>query len=128
VLLLALGAAGGAWATRLPSIQDKLHLDPGMLGLALVGQPLGLIVAVQLVPRLVRKWSSAQVARWSMVAAAIVIVMPALAWSAATLFVALLLVGVMFGTSDISVNVQAVAVEHGMRTKLIPATTRPHFS
>lgn len=108
-----------SWAVRLPSIKAGLHLGPGALGIALVGQPLGLVPAVQLVPGLVRRFSSATVARWSMVGAALVILGPALAWNAASLAASLVLLGVLFGVSDITVNVQAVGVEQAYRRPLM---------
>jgi fucose permease len=119
VVLFSQGAATGDWVARLPTIKASLHLGTGALGLALAGTPVGLVVAVQLVPFLVRRWSSAVTARWGMTAAALAIVLPALAWSVVSLAAALLILGVAFGISDISVNVQAVSVEQAYKRPMM---------
>jgi hypothetical protein len=111
VILFCQGAAAAAWATRLPSIKEHLHLGPGALGLALVGTPAGFALAVGLAPVALRLRSSAVVARWSNAAAALMIILPALATNVASLAAFLVLFGLAFGTAEISVNVQAVRVE-----------------
>jgi MFS family permease len=111
VLLFCQGAGTASWVTRIPSIKDALHFSTGTLGLALVGLPLGLIVASQLVPPLVRRWSSSIVARWSTIGSALLIVLPALAWDFVSLTLGLVVLGTVNGISEVSVNVQAVAVE-----------------
>jgi fucose permease len=105
------GAATADWVTRLPSIKAGLHLGAGELGLALVGTPVGLAVAVLAVPVAIRRFSSVAVARWGSTCAALSIAIPALAWSGASLAIGLVILGLAFGTSDVGVNVQAVSVE-----------------
>jgi len=39
------GASFSSWYSRLPAIQDRLDLGPGAVGLALLGAPLGLLIA-----------------------------------------------------------------------------------
>ena len=39
------GMVFGSWYSRLPSIQDDLGLGTGTLGLALLGAPVGLLIA-----------------------------------------------------------------------------------
>jgi len=39
------GAVFSAWYARLPAIQDGLGLTPGQIGIALLGAPLGLLLA-----------------------------------------------------------------------------------
>ena len=109
--LLCQGAANAAWVTRLPSIKAGLHLGPGGLGLALVGSPIGLVIAVLVAPIGIRRLSSRVVARWSTAAAALSIVLPAVAWNFPSLAGGLVVLGFAFGLTEVSVNVQAVAVE-----------------
>jgi fucose permease len=110
-VLLCQGAATADWVTRLPSIKAGLHLGAGELGLALVGTPLGLAIAVLAVPVAIRRFSGVTVARWGSTCAALSIAIPALAWSGASLAIGLVILGLAFGTSEVGVNVQAVAVE-----------------
>jgi MFS family permease len=39
------GAVFSSWYTRLPTIQQRLELTPGQLGIALFGAPAGLLIA-----------------------------------------------------------------------------------
>jgi MFS family permease len=112
LLLLCMGAATASWTVRLASIKTELHLGPGVLGLTLIGQPIGLFIAVRLAPALIRRFSSAAIARVAVALMALLILLPALAWNAASLGVGLVLLGLASGVSEVSVNVQAVAVEH----------------
>jgi hypothetical protein len=110
-VLFCHGAATASWVTRLPSIKASLDLGAGGLGLALVGTPVGLAVAVVVTPAAVRRFSSAATARWGLVCASLTITFPALAWSGVTLAVGLIGLGLAFGVTEIAANVQAVAVE-----------------
>jgi hypothetical protein len=110
-VLFCHGAATASWVTRLPSIKASLDLGAGGLGLALVGTPVGLAVAVVVTPAAVRRFSSAATARWGFVCASLTITFPALAWSGVTLAVGLIGLGLAFGVTEIAANVQAVAVE-----------------
>jgi predicted MFS family arabinose efflux permease len=110
-VLFCHGAATASWVTRLPPIKASLDLGAGGLGLALVGTPVGLAVAVVVTPAAVRRFSSAATARWGLVCASLTITFPALAWSGVTLAVGLIGLGLAFGVTEIAANVQAVAVE-----------------
>ena len=99
-----------SWYSRLPSIQDRLDLGTGALGLALLGAPLGLLLAQPLTGAL-----AATVGSRRLVAAAPLLlgagVVPALAVDAPTLALAALVVGAANGALDVSMNVEGLAVE-----------------
>jgi predicted MFS family arabinose efflux permease len=99
-----------SWYSRLPAIQDKLDLGTGALGLALLGAPLGLLVAQPLTGALAATIGSRRVlmAAPLMLVAAIA---PALAVNGATLALATLTVGAANGALDVSMNVEGLAVE-----------------
>ena len=107
------GAVLATWVSRIPLIKQELGLNTAQLSLALLGSPIGLIVAMQLVSGLVTRWSSAVVTRWAAVAACGAMVLPALAWNLGSLAAALLCLGMSLGSLDISMNTQGVAVERG---------------
>lgn len=110
-VLFCHGVATANWVTRLPSIKGSLHLGAGELGLALIGTPVGLAIAVGVTPLAVRGFSSAATARWGLVFASLTITFPALSWSPVSLALGLTAVGLAFGVTEIAANVQAVAVE-----------------
>ena len=99
-----------SWYARLPDIQAELNLGPGTLGLALLGAPLGLLVAQPLTGALAASIGSRRlvVAAPLWLAAGIA---PALAVDAPTLALATMTVGAANGVLDVSMNVEGLAVE-----------------
>jgi predicted MFS family arabinose efflux permease len=99
-----------SWYSRLPSIQDRLDLGTAALGLALLGAPLGLLLAQPLTGAM-----AATVGSRRLVAAAPLLlaagVVPAFAVDAPTLALAALVVGAANGALDVSMNVEGLAVE-----------------
>jgi MFS family permease len=104
------GAAFSGWYARLPTIQNKLDLTPGQLGIALLAAPLGLLCAQPAVGAVVaRRGSHPVVALAPVICTAIVL--PALAVNLGTLVLAVLVVGAANGALDVSMNAHGVAVE-----------------
>jgi MFS family permease len=104
------GAVFSSWYARLPDIQEELGIGTGTLGVALLGAPVGLLVAQPVAGAIV-----ARIGSRPLVAAAPIllapVVLPALALDAPTLLLATLIVGAANGALDISMNVQGLAVE-----------------
>ncbi len=105
------GALLATWVSRIPVIQSKLHLSNAELGIALLGAPVGQLLAMGVTPRFVHRWSSATAARWAILATGGCTVLLGLAGSLTTLTLFLVLFGFTLGTLDICMNTQAVAVE-----------------
>jgi len=72
------------WLARIPSMQAKLGLSVGILGLALLGMAAGCFLSMPLVKKLVRRYSSARATRWTSLALC-ALTLPALAASATSL-------------------------------------------
>ena len=113
IVFLVYGGVLATWVSRIPLIKRELGLDTAELSLALLGSPLGLILAMRFVSAFVGAWSSAAVVRFGILAACAAMVLPALAWNLGSLAVALLLQGLSLGTLDIAMNTQGVAIERG---------------
>ena len=113
IVFFVYGAVLATWVSRIPLIKEELDLDTAQLSLALLGSPVGLILAVQAVAALVGRWTSAVVTRAALVGACVAVVLPGVAWSLASLAAALLLLGFSLGSLDIAMNTQGVAVERG---------------
>ncbi len=105
--------------TRLPSIRAHLQLGTGLLGLALVGAPIGYALAVVLTPRAIRRWSSYAVTRAAVTLAMLTNILPAIATDFATLVAGFVILGSVFAVAEIAINVQAVAVERGVDRPLM---------
>jgi fucose permease len=114
VVFFVFGALAATWVSRIPLIKGELDLSAAELSLALLASPVGLLIAVQLVSSLVGRWTSGVVTRWSLVASAVTMALPAFAWNLGSLAFCLLLYGLAMGTLDTAMNTQAVAIERGM--------------
>jgi MFS family permease len=109
------GFAQGAWAARIPWIQDSLGLSAGWLGLALLGPATGAILAMPLIGNLVGRYGSKPVAVAGILGVGVSVALPALAPNLLTLIATLVLFGATGGALDIAVNANGVEVEqrHG---------------
>ncbi|HEX2316613.1 MAG TPA: MFS transporter, partial [Thermomonospora sp.] len=108
---LAHGLVSSAWVARIPQIKEDLGLTEGSLGLALLGSPVGVVVAVRFAGRIVARWSSRTATRVAGVLAGLSLVPLGLAWNLGSLVVALALFGAALGIMDVAMNAQGVAVE-----------------
>ncbi len=113
IVFFVYGAVLATWVSRIPLIKQELGLDTAQLSLALLGSPVGLILAMQAVAVLVERHTSAVVTRGALAGACVAVVLPAVAWSLGSLAAALLLLGFSLGSLDIAMNTQGVAVERG---------------
>jgi MFS family permease len=107
----ALGLANGGWLARIPTVKQNLHLSDGVLGLALLSAPLGLVVMVLFASRVVHRFASR---RPTWIAGTCVAVLPialGLAPNLAALMIALFTFGLASGMVDVAMNSQAVLVE-----------------
>jgi MFS family permease len=111
------GAAFSSWYARLASIQEDLELGPGLVGLALLGAPIGLLLAQPLVGGVIARRGS----RPLLLLAPLImltVVLPALAVSFPTLLLAVIVVGAANGTLDIAMNAQGIAVQRTARVQI----------
>lgn len=111
------GAAFSSWYSRLPAIQERLDLGPRAVGLALLGAPLGLLVAQPAVGAMIARHGSRPLVALAPIWLGAVI-LPAFAVSALTLFAAVMIVGAANGTLDISMNAQGLSVERAAGRRL----------
>lgn len=103
--------ATGSMLTRIPDIQAGLGIDAGVLGLCLLGQPVGAILVFLTSSRLIEAVGTRLVLLWGIPLAAILIALMPLAPSPFMLFVILALYGMTFALSNVSMNVEADRVE-----------------
>jgi MFS family permease len=100
-----------SWATRIPDIQQKLHLSEGQLGGLLLALPIGSLLSMPVAGAVVGKYGSRQVL---LVAGALYgLLLPTLGLANETwiLFACLVAFGFCGNIANIAVNTQAVYVE-----------------
>ena len=107
------GAGIASWVVRIPAVQERLSLTPGVLGLALLGSAVGALLAMPLAGRWVVRRGSGPVTRVTALGFAAVLLLPPFAPDAVTLTLALLAFGAANGMLDVAMNAQAATVERG---------------
>jgi predicted MFS family arabinose efflux permease len=113
LIFAAHGAVFGTFATRIPWIAERVHANPGALGLALIAPALGAVATMPLSAKLSHRFRSRPTVRVLMLAWCAALLLPALAPNLPLLFVALLGYGIASGMADVAMNAQGVVVEQG---------------
>ena len=108
------GAALGSWAASIPSIKSQLGLDETELGLALLALALGAILAMLVTGPLNDRHGSRRLSIGSGVILALLLPLPAIVPSHATLIAALLALGAANGAMDVAMNAHGVTVEKAL--------------
>ncbi len=114
------GLLFASWTAHIPQLKQQLGLSDGRLGLALLGAPIGSVLAMVVAARLLPLVGSRCIVRVALVGYCIAGPFIGLAGSLATFFVTFLLWGFFQGTLDVSMNTQAIAVERVSGRVLMP--------
>src|SRR5918992_4191333 len=109
----------GTWAPRLPAIKESLDLSDGELGTALVGLAIGLVAGTRAAGAPIDRFGSRPVMRAGFPLLAATLLLPGLADSAVTLFLALLVLGVASGALDVAMNAQGIEVERRLARPIL---------
>jgi hypothetical protein len=113
------GALFGTWVSRIPALSDRVHADPGILGLCLLAPAAAAVVSMPLVGRVLPGRSSALFCRASVAGLMVAILLPAVAGSVPALAASLLVVGVVNSTLDLVMNAQGVSIERRMNQPIL---------
>lgn len=105
------GLLFASWTAHIPQLKDRLGLTDGALGLALLGAPLGSVLAMLVVAHLLPRLGSRRMVQVSLAGYALAGPLVGLSGSVAALFGTLFAWGAFQGALDVSMNTQAVAVE-----------------
>ena len=107
------------WIVRIPTVQEKLELSEGSLGLALLALAGGALVTMVVSGGLVSRFGSRPVVAVAGSLFGLSLVLPALAPSLPLLVLALLVAGAWHGALDVSMNAHAVAVERAYQRPIM---------
>lgn len=114
------GALYGCWFARVPDAADRTHSSPGVLGVTLLSIALGAIVAMPFAGRLCARIDSRYVVITAAALNCLALPLIALANSPLTLAAALAVYGVAAGSTDVSMNTNAVAAIRRAGRPLMP--------
>jgi MFS family permease len=109
-----------SWTAHIPQLKSHLSLSDGRLGLALLGAPIGSVLAIVVAARLLPIVGSQRMVRLALLGYCVSGPFIGLTGSVGTFFVAFLLWGFFQGTLDVSMNTQAIAVERFSGRVLMP--------
>jgi predicted MFS family arabinose efflux permease len=113
-IFLLHGVIVSNWLARIPAVQQKLGLTAGGLGLALLFTTAGALCSMPLTSRLVGRFQSGAVTRFSSFAFCLVLPLLAVVPKAILLGPALFVFGWAAAAMDVSMNTQAVVVEQAL--------------
>jgi MFS family permease len=110
-----------SWAVRVPAIKEQTGASSAALGLALLGLSAGAVATMVIAGALCRRLGSGRLTVISCALLAVTVPLPALARSATTLGVMLLVFGAAYGCLNVAMNTVAVDVVTMWRRPVMPA-------
>jgi predicted MFS family arabinose efflux permease len=119
------GMMFGSWASRIPAIKDRAGLDAVQLGFALLGSALGSVLAMTFAGYAAGRFGSHRMTVLLLLGCAAVLPLIASATSFVALAGALFLFGACYGSMDVCMNANGLAIERAGTT---PIMSRLHAS
>jgi MFS family permease len=109
-----------SWTAHIPQLRHHLGLSDGRLGLALLGAPIGSVLAMVVAARLLPILGSRRMVRLALIGYCVSGPFIGRTGSFATFFVAFVIWGFFQGTLDVSMNTQGITVERFSGRVLMP--------
>ena len=101
----------GTWVLYLPLIKSKFALNDGQIGMALFCLALGLLISIPFIPIINKKIGVGNSTKWGVLLFALSFNLPLVVSSYLTLCLSLLLIGLLSGFTDVSMNALVSAIE-----------------
>lgn len=120
VVFFVNGVLFASWTAHIPHVKEYLRLTDGTLGFALLGVPVGSVLAMLMAARLLPRLGSRLMVRVTLAGYCAAGPLVGLARSTGELFLALALWGAFMSTLDVSMNTQAISVERRELRPLMP--------
>ncbi|MBA2895053.1 MFS family permease [Nonomuraea soli] len=116
-----LGLMVGFWAAGLPSLNQRLQLGEGRLGVVLLLVSFGALGSMLIAGQLVDRLSSRRMSQVAAPLCALALLGPALAPDYVTLMVSAVVLGLGIGVVEVAINTHSVEVEHQYGRPIISA-------
>lgn len=105
------GICFATWASRIPTIQEKLKLSDTSLGMVLFALPVGSMLGLPLAGWLVSRFGSKRICANALLLYSLLLITVGLSQNVTLLVLSLVLFGMAGNISNIAINTQAVGVE-----------------
>lgn len=105
------GLCYSSWCSRIPNVQQQLHLDNAALGGVLLGLPIGLMTSLPLAGWLVARFGSRPIAVTAAICYATTLPLLGVVSAPWQLFIVLMCFGMFGNLLNISINTQAIGTE-----------------
>jgi len=105
------GFGYSSWASRIPSIQQQLHLNEGQLGAVLFALPIGLMLTIPITSKMLKHFSSRSIMLVGAIAFNVLLCVPGFTAYVWQLVVLLFFFGSARNIFNLSVNAQAVSIQ-----------------
>jgi len=109
-----------SWVAHIPHVKAQLRLGNGALGFALLGAPVGSVLAMMVAARLLPRLGSRRLVQMALLGYCAAGPLVGFGRSVTGLFLALLAWGAFQGTLDVSMNTQGLSVERAVGSPLMP--------
>lgn len=113
------GGVFGSFATRIPWLADRLHIGPGLLGVALLAPAVGAMAGMPFSSRLIHRYGGRRATRAMICLWCVAGALPMLAPNLGVLAVLLTVYGVTLGMTDVAMNAQAIPIEQATGKSII---------
>ncbi len=114
------GMLFASWVAHIPQMKAHLGIGLGPLGVALLGAPIGSILAMSAAGYLVPRLGSRRLLRTGMIGYCLAGALLGVAGDLVAFFLVFMLWGVFQGTLEVAMNIQGVAVESAQRRPVMP--------
>jgi predicted MFS family arabinose efflux permease len=119
LLFLLYGVILGTWTARIPAVKHRLGLSDSQLSVGLLAFAAGAILGMQVSGRIVDRFDSRTVMFPAVLLDALLLVLPGFAGNLAVLACCLVAFGLVHGTLNVAMNVNAVEVQRAYRRPII---------
>jgi MFS family permease len=107
------------WVPRIPDVQAKLALTPGELAIAVLGMPVGSLLALLSSGPLIERITARRTVFLGFLIYLLFLPLAGLAWDLASLFAAMFLLGIFSPLVDVAMNVEAARVQETLRRPIM---------
>ncbi|MCS3733899.1 MFS transporter [Mucilaginibacter dorajii] len=105
------GFGYSSWASRIPSIQQHLHLNEAQLGAVLFALPIGLMLTIPITAKMLRHFSSKRIMLVGVIAFNLLLCLPGFTTYVWQLVILLFFFGSARNIYNLSTNAQAVSIQ-----------------